>query len=460
MEFKFNALSQDPDTASEAVEERKMFAMDMASEGRELGASAVTEVAGDTPPSVAVSEPLEGAPAAAVSEPEAGTAAQTVATEGDASQGGETVENAGSTAPEGQEGATPGDDDPEKEKEAGALDSLMRLAAGKVSEDEVKIDVAPSAVSSSPFQALSASRQLDPEAERALDDLVSTLTETPVQAPAAGTGQETSRAGVAPGASVPGQPAPVQQQMVATGAPMSASGQLGELAGRAIAGAVATPFIALTSAARHLRSHFQSGVVPPAPASAASSLQASKGVPLPMANTLETITDWKCERIEKAGEAVEKAAAAIMGTEDFITWEDDVRKVAGERGVAPFDVVREMHTNAELAPLKEKMDRLWDGHSDKVAAYRTACDDFERNVRNVVKEFPNSEDSIKSRVANAMKRVEEETEFLPGFGDKMGEYTKALAERVRELAKMIAEFVTELMRRLGGKTRTSDLSMP
>ena len=241
----------------------------------------------------------------------------------------------------------------------------------------------------------------------------------------------------------------------------SASSQLGELAGQAIAGVVATPFIALSSAARHLAKRFNStGATPPAPAHAASSLAASKGaLPLPMANTLETITDWKCERIEKAGEAVVKAADKLMGTEEFVTWENDVREIAVGNGVTPFDVVRQMHTAPELAPLKEKMDQLWERHPEKVKAYRSACDDFERNIRNVVKEFPNSDQDVKVRVTNAMKQIEEKTLALPGFGDKAGEYARGLAERVRELAKMIAEFVTNLMHRLGGKTRTSDLSM-
>lgn len=432
MNFKFNALSQDPDSAAEAAEERKMFAVDMASEGMETG----------VPVSV-VEQPPSAAPV--VDSAEDAVVEMTAVASG--------PESDGEAKPEEKKPENTEEDDPEKVKDTAALDTLMRLAAGKVAGSEVTLDVSQPTVSASAFQVLAAARQRDPETERALDDLVSSLEAAPTEpVPEA---PRTPNAGDAPRPVPSVSPAP--QQMMAVPAPIS--GQLGELAGRAIAGAVATPFIALTSAARHLANRFQSpGVVPAVPVNAAASLQASKGVPL--ANTLETITDWKCERIERAGQAVEEAATAIMGTDEFVTWEDDVRKVATERGVAPSEVVQRMHVDADLAPLKDKMNLLWEGHQDKVTAYRAACDDFERNVRNVVKEFPNSEDSVKARVTNSMKRVEGKTAPLPGFGEKVGEYTKALAERVRELARMIAELLTGLMRRLGGRTRTSDIPAP
>lgn len=437
-ELNFSALSQTPDSAAEAAEENRLFQMEQAAE--------------NPPPTGAASQaaPVEVAQSSPSAESDPGEAtASTAQTE---------------TAPESEDKPQAKEEEDEtkaaEKTEDSSLSDLMRLAAGKVSSDEVQLSAVPPAKSMSAFQSLAASRRLDPDSEQILDDLVSTLSTEPEPVTASPAKPDVSR----PSATAAKEQPSVQQQVLAQAPPMGGAAQLGELAGRAIAGTAAFPFMALSSAARHLTNRFQTpgGASPAAPAGVASSLQASKGsprIPLPMANTLETITDWKCERIEKAGESVVNAAAELMETADFVTWEDELGTVANQRGVAAADVVREMHSNPDFAPLKEKMDRLWGNHPEKVSAYRDACDDFERNIRNVVKEFPNSEDQVKDRVVNAMKRVEEETKVLPGFGDKMGEYSKALAERVRELAQMIAEFVTDLMRRIGGKTRTSDLSM-
>ena len=481
MDFEFNSLSKVTDPDGEAAEERKLFAMDLASEARETGrVFKVAEPEVADPAIVAAApivEPPESGVLAVVEEPSQMATFEAAAPETEegaaktAQPEGVTAE-VGAAAPEGGEAGTATEEEPvdkeaeAKKKEAGSLDALMQLAAGKVSGDEVKLDVVAPQVKVSAFQSLSASRALDPESELALEDLVSTLTDVPpAQSADAATPSGGTSEAAKPGGGHSAAPAPTQaaapQMMMPGPSSGSASAQIGELAGRAIAGVVSTPFIALSSAARHLANRFQStGAAPPAPAHAASSLMASKGaLPLPIANTLETITDWKCERIEKAGEAVVKAADEIMGTEEYVTWENDVREIAVGNDVTPFDVVRQMHTVPELAPLKEKMDRLWERHPDKVSAYRTACDDFERNIRNVVKEFPNSDNEVKGRVSNAMRQIEEKTLALPGFGDKLGDYAKGLAERVRELAKMIAEFVTNLVHRLGGKTRNTDLSM-
>lgn len=424
-EFKFGALSQSPDSEGEAEEERRMFVVDTAAENMETGVK----------PEIA--------------EPETTAAVQATAAD-DGAQGGESASTP--TAPE-PEPEPDDEEEDEAKKTAAALDSLMRLAAGQATVDEVKI-VAPTTkqVSASAFQALGARQALDPETEAELDDLARALADAPgSMAPA-----EEAPRGAARGAAAPAQ------GQAGSSVPMvgGAAAQFGEIAGQALATVIATPFVALTSAARHLKTLVKAGTAAPAtPANAAGSLQASKGLPFPMMSTLETITDWKCERIEKAAEAVEKAASALMGTEEFVTWEDNVRGVAAERGESAADVVRNMHHDPALAPVKDKMDRLWQTHGDKVAAYRNACDDFERNIRNVVKEYPNSDDGVKRRVADAMGRVETKTEGLPGYGDKFGEYTKALADRVRELAQMIADFVSSLMRRMGGRTRDSDLTM-
>lgn len=416
-EFSFSTLSQPP-VEEAAAEDSKMFTMEMAAE---------QPVSGDPPKQTgngAEAEEEEVVPEAAAKNQEA-------------------VE---SESPEPEE--TPA------QEEGNPLESLMQLAAGKVASDEVKLKAEPTAKSASPFQALSAQQKLDPVAERALDDLVSTLSETELAE------QSTRQEQPKPASAATSPAQPVQQQVVAA-PPASGAGQLGEVAGRAIAEVASFPFLALSSAARHLTNRFQQSSASPAPATANASLAASRGpkVPLAMANTLEEITDWKCERIEKAAHSVIASADDLMGTEDFLTWDDEIGNIATQRGIAARDVVRSMHSDPEFSDLKERMDRLWEAHPEKVSKFRDACDDFERNIRNVVKEFPNSKDGIKERVAKAMKDVEEKTEHLPGFGEKMGEYTKALAERVRELAQMISEFVTALVRKIGGNTRDSDLSM-
>lgn len=445
MNFSFSALSQTPEETPMTEGEKAMYQQE--NDGTTLPAepNAVSEMAEELPGDSAVS--------AGGAEPAIAESAAAEGEEGAAiADGNRATPAADATAEDAPEDEKKSEEEPTAEE--GALDALMKLAAGKVSDEAVSLgdEVANAAPAASAFQALGSQLKLDEEAEQAFDDLVSTLRESPVVPDAA---RETATA-------IP-QQRPGTAQMAPAGVPQvsvpaSTAATVGELAGRAIAGAVATPFVALSSAARHLANRFHASTVPAAPGGPAQSMAASRGIPLPMANTLETITDWKCERIERAGEAVEKAATELMGTAEFVTWDEDVRRVAAERGVAPSEVVSRMHSEPELADLKSKMDGLWAAHPDKVKAYRGACDDFERNIRNVVKEFPNSEDRIKSRVTAAMKDAEEKTETLPGFGDNMGEYMKSLAERVRELAKAIAEFMQSLVRKLGGRTRNGDLT--
>lgn len=361
---------------------------------------------------------------------------------GDAALEAESVAQARETMPEAvsemekpQEPATAND---------GGLDALMKLAAGKVSTEEVNLDPVET-TAASPFQLLGASKPRDPDAEEALEDLASVLARSPAEEP------------IAPGARAPGAvpPLPPQQTVAMAHAP----GTVGEMVGQMAARAIETPFIALSSAARHLKHRLQSAraATPMAPGGAAASLQASQG--FPMANTLETITDWKCERIEKTGSAVESAASALMETEEYQTWEEMVRKVASERSVDVSDIASRIQVDEELTGLKEQMDRLWWSHPEKVEAYRSACHDFERNIRNVVKEFPNSDEGIRDRITGAMDRVQAKSQTLPGFGDKPGEYERTMVERMRELAAMIAEFMQSLLRKVGVKTRSADATV-
>lgn len=237
---------------------------------------------------------------------------------------------------------------------------------------------------------------------------------------------------------------------------------MGAATGRLLADVVASPFMALSSASRHLQQKFPGkSAVPNGPRTTAGSLSASMGAGLPMAvaNTLENITDWKCERIEKAAREVHVTADALLGTEEFVMWVERVHAVATAKGVSPEEIVGRMHLkdDAELAPLKEGMDTLWKHHPDKIDAYRTACDVFEKNLGNVKKEFANSDERTKDRVTTAMTDAAEKTKHLPGYGEQDGEYIKTLAERIRLIAQQMAAFVQALLSRITGKKANPEM---
>lgn len=246
---------------------------------------------------------------------------------------------------------------------------------------------------------------------------------------------------------------------------------IGNLVGRTVASAAATPFIALSSAKRHLSQRFANpalatpaGIIPAAPATAAHSLQASAstGLPTEMVHTLEAITSWKCERIEKSALDVQRAATAIMNTEAFAVWEDKVLSKANETGKTPSKIVSDLveawGRGDDSAGLKAGMDAIWASAPKEVQKYRASCSDFERNVRNVVKEFVNSDDKIKERVINAMKAVEEKTQTLPGYTENMGEYFRTMTIRIRAIVKEIEEFVSALMAKVARKSTNSELA--
>lgn len=243
----------------------------------------------------------------------------------------------------------------------------------------------------------------------------------------------------------------------------SASTNLGNMLGQAAAGAVALPFIALTSAARHLQSKVANAktmhAVPAASSAPADSFAAKFAMPLSVANTLEAITDWKMGRIEASSKAAQLAAQALSNTEEFVVWEDKMRNTADALGVPPQSVVSALGTDERYAELKTEMDAIWTANGDKVEAYRAACNDFERNVLNVVKEYPNSDKEIKGRVNAAITGVSEKTESMPGFGKEIGDYDqRTMMERIAELAKMIAKFVANLVAKMTGKS-SSELSL-
>jgi len=325
--------------------------------------------------------------------------------------------------------------------------SLLKLAAGKIAATDVVLPKAATPKTST-FQ------RLDPSASMARDedDLFAAVS----------SGLRADRKG-APGAvpTTPGQPGVAP---VAGAKPISPTAvTVGEIVGRGVANVVATPFLAMSSAARHLTQRFGSkpllSPIPPIASSAAGSLTASRGMALPMVSSLETITQWKCDRIEKVGREVESIAAVLMGTEEFVVWEDSLRRAAASRNMSTHDVVSRMHEDPDFSAVKSGMDALWKSHPDKVAAFRGASLDFENNLRNVVKEYGNSDRSTQERISTAMKSVEEKTLNLPGFGENQGEYLRTLAERIREIARAIAEFVQSIVSKVSGKVpATSELS--
>jgi len=338
------------------------------------------------------------------------------------------------------------------------LDALMRFSAGHVSADDVNVPKSPTGTGKS-TSSFSSIPEMDPSI-RSVDDLAQLLDDDygegevrlkggnsafpgqrPV-VPARGNGDLSGGAGqVMQG--VPGVPG--QRQVGQT---------IGEMAGRALGGAVTAPFVAFSTAARHIKDHFSkpTSMLPPGAAGMPAPSQT-----LSIANTMEKITQWKCERIEKAAGEVARTADALSETDGFAVWDDEMRKEAQARGLSPADIVARMRTDPDLAGVREKMDQVWKTNPEQVAAYREACDDFERNVRNVIAEFANSDEDVQNRVTGAMKKVEKRTEGIPGFGQDFGEYLRSLAERIRELAQMIAEFMSGLARKLGGRTRTNDV---
>lgn len=326
--------------------------------------------------------------------------------------------------------------------------ALLNLSAGKIGAGDVKISpIDNGQASMSSFSSTTAT--LDPVSEHEADELAAML-KREVENAHSGSPADIGGSG-APGAASPTVTAPTML------AAQSTPQLIGSAVGRAIGGAVATPFIALSSAAKHLSQRFGTpkSVIPRAPGGVANSLIASTGRAAAMVNTLETITQWKRDRIEKVAVEASKAASALTATEEFVVWEDSARTIAGQLNRDVADVVAHMHEEDALSSLKDGMDALWRAHPEKVAAYRKASDDFVRNINTVVKEFPNSDDDTKERVAKAMKSVEESTQMLPGFGQDLGEYQRTLAERVREMARNIEAFIRSLAAKLAGRPLTN-----
>lgn len=476
MAFNFKSLSQVGSLEVQAGEERLQSEMERVSEEANRGMPMKSENAGaqetsENTQSVETVAPGDEAGGekpgadqknAEVVEPSADSAPNTqgatAAQKGDEPEAKQetAVEEAQAGAPEAEAVvAQTGESTGEQVAPAPAsdFDSLLRFAQGRVGAEQVDIKTAEKPVQRlSAFASLQRTKVEEPvsEDERELierlgadivpDAVANNVTGQARALPQVPTG--------APGIAVPAMP--------------SGAATLGDALGRAAAGAVATPFIALSSAGRHLKQRFKIGspsadALPPSPVSAAHSMQASTLRPdAAILSSMERITGWKCDRIERAAHDIEKSALDLMSTDEFVVWDDAVRKAATERGLAPEQVVADMHESKEYEPFKTAMDGIWSLHPEKVAAYRAACADFERHIQGVVKEFANSDDGIKTRVSNAMKQVETGTKMLPGFGENVGEYQKTMAERIRQLVESITQFVEKIVTKLTGKSPSNN----
>jgi hypothetical protein len=456
-EFKFSALRDVPQNPHDDESE----ALALADSGVTAGA-AVVAVPADIVAAEPVAEPdvpkEEAVPevAAAVEQviPET-TAAVAVAAESSAGASPDADKEAEAAK---KDEAAVEVVDAAKSDAGNELDQLLLYASGQLPKAELNLSEAqaPAATAFATVPVFKP-KMLAAADDSDLNDLVAAI-----RLPSASNGQADDRvAGAAQDDSLsverqrqaPPQQAPagaaMAPMMAAAGAPgmrgqyAGGTNEVAELAGRAIANALSTPFLALSAASRHLSDRFgakskQSGMSPVAPKLASQSLTAMLArKPSPLIERLEEITDWKLGRIERAKQSVLTTAKGLMETDEFVVWDDAVRVKAAEFSVTPAEIVGAMGSDERLDDIKDRMNALWQAHPDKVAAYREASGDFERNIRGVVDEYGNSDPKTRERVADAMDAVVVGTGNLPGFGEREGEYLKALAERIRALVEMI-----------------------
>lgn len=482
MSMKFSILgAQNPTLDEEELPETELPAADAADvlvEG-DVGAvvaSPDSDVSGADPDAV---EPeravaVEGAEADVI-DPEVPVEADVPAPpgDGDASAGDEPLSEAPKVDAEADKAPM------------SAFDALLARAAGEAPVDELPGDIpfdspvaeaSVSALSVPPVAPASITGLGLQVADDLEDDLLAGITDAVrddpaliLQRPQSGRSFEQpstrdfvqTQAG--PGVAV--QPASVAAGVAQPLGVGPAAQTIGDMVGRGIATAVATPFVALSSTAKHLAARFgktpgAAGPLPDSPAPGQSAMAdkiPAKLSPLVMSSP-EKITNWKCERIEKAASAVVDAANGIKATPEYLVWEEALEKSAGERGIPADELVNALD-DPDNHELKEKMDALWEAHPNMVGRYRDACKDFERNLRNVAEEYANSDDPIRERVDGAMEKVQKDTRNLPGFGDELKEYAKNMAERVREIAQTIAEFIQKLANKIAGKSAGNELSM-
>ncbi|WP_080423781.1 hypothetical protein [Burkholderia ubonensis] len=328
-----------------------------------------------------------------------------------------------------------------RSRKAKGLSSLAQLASGKIAKGDVSLKpspVAQSIMKSAPADRFATDQDLN-DLVNALSSPTPSVGDQPNPAPAPAQAPQEQLVGAARPAAVGAAAVPAAAQTV------------GDLVGQGIAGVVAAPFLAMTSAHRHLRQRFSAQPSTEKAAGAHASAALSAGVPLAALARLEKISTWKCDQIEKSANGVLAAANDLRSIDGFVVWEDGVTKEANKRGVSPTEVIAQMRHDADLAPLREQMTALWRDNPAAVAAYRRESDVFEKHLKDVREKFANSDETVRSRVTEAMKGVETQTADLPGFGANEGEYTATLGERVREMARAMIALLEALVARLTGK---------
>lgn len=329
----------------------------------------------------------------------------------------------------------------EQKRARRGLKGLAEIAAGKAQAprpaSEVKADPVTLPISDAAARVMQSAPEGGIATSADMADLVKGLTQP---APTA----TLVDSAAAPG-QVAGQAAP---RAVGPAAVPAVSQTVGELIGQAAAGVIAAPLLGLTSAHRHLKQRFRSAPEP-APRNDLPSAR-GEGLRVPVA-TLEKISNWKCEQIEKAAEGVLAAATELRSLDGFVLWEEGVAKEASKRGCSVGEIVTSMRTDADLAPLREVMTALWKERPDEFEAYRHESDTFEKRIKDVREKFANSDESIRERVVVSMKAVESGTADLPGLGKDEGEYMQTLAERVRAMAEVFKEIISALLSKLLGR---------
>ncbi|WP_432263044.1 hypothetical protein [Cupriavidus sp. TMH.W2] len=251
---------------------------------------------------------------------------------------------------------------------------------------------------------------------------------------------------------------PARQQAMVSGPAATGAGAVGaELLGRAIA----TPFLALSSAYRHLKgTGKQLGLNAENVPAPANRTEADFTLPAAPHISGQRITSWKLGRIEASQNRVIDAADALRGTDEYMVWEEKLQSIAHDRKMPIEQIVQTMTTDPDLFPLKEGMDAIWEKHPTLVGAYQDACNGFCNHLEDVTKVFASSPDDVRERVSAAMAKVVENTTNLPGFGDDLGEYRRTIAERVREKLEAMMKFLSRVLERVAGVSKSGSELTP
>ncbi|WP_454727849.1 MULTISPECIES: hypothetical protein [Cupriavidus] len=392
--------------------------------------------------------------------------------------------------------AKPEDEEKDKEQDALAavqtidqLAALCQLSKGEVAPDAVQLGTVPPAPSAfkTAVKAVQAAPAKTSTAEK-LDSMSRVLRGAPEAAPSApvagakslslglGRGSATPPVGASAATAAQAAQAAIQAEdaeptktargqamagtPVAGPAGAAVGGALVDLAGRAIA----SPFLALSSAMRHLKqTGRQVGLDldknAPAPAPTPEPLSVSQASALYSSGKF--ITDWKCGRIEAGQRIVKETADRLRATDDFAVWEDKLQSLVHARRVPVEQAVREMSrdtSDPELLALREGMTDLWRRHPSLVGEYQEACGVFANHIKNITKDYAGSTEDIRQRVSAAITNVVDDTVNLPGFGEDLGEYTRTMAERMREQLELMLQLLQRLLGKVGLSHAGSELT--